>query len=595
MPGPPLNARDPAHDTPGKRNVTYPYGDLRFPRIKEQWTRNKGSAANSGAFLKPYRDRQAFPACLLIAQDSRPGDADTETVTYTYETLPGPIFVEVTPYRDTGIPMLVSKQQVAATAQYTTGEFQPGPVNVAAVVDNGDGTCTVTLSAPHDLPPKCWVVFAGTNSTPAVDGNAQLISVPAATQVTIAGALSGAGTAAGTMQAVNRITRDLKPVASNANLLLKIDTMVGVASTTPAAPLTVSAIAAASATTTTVTLSSAHGLVAGQWVTFTGTDSTPDIDGPAKIVSVPGSTQVVIQAAVTASGTTGAMVYLGDLATFNEDVKCWKDYEFPDALLGIRFYTDGATTTTVGVQPFNSSISWGGAAGLPMQDGYHGPCRARRLRCFFVGPPPDSFEEGFAPTFIMPSSGTFVIAGGSKAINYSPDLSSETISNSNSYRTGRIPHCLTGSVMSGGGGLVGNETGTLAVDLPPSTPTQFKLGDVITLMGQPTKHDAGALWEVIVWLITVPYTSGLAPDGFTYATNPAIYPRGTPISSNAPVISGSPSTFAVTPGLPTGLALNSSTGAITGTPSATTERFIYTVTCLVGGVTQTAYLDLTVT
>jgi hypothetical protein len=512
----------------GKPTVTYPYGDTRFPRILEVRTGKKGTeSAQLLPFLTAHRDQQSYPGAVLVEQTADCGDDTDKNISETYEVLPGPIFVEITGYRDTGIPMLVSRQRVAATADFTEGEIVPAALSVEAITDNGDGTCTVTVAAEHDLPPRAWVTLAGTDSTPSLDGNARIITVPAFNQVTVnipgAGSppsLSVAGTAAGTMVGTNRITRELKPLPSNASVVVKLDTMIAAE----------------------------------------------------------------------------------DVGVYNENIKCWKDYEFPDFLLGVNFYNDRAQTT--GFESWNYHISWGGAVALPMQDGYRGPCRAQRQRYFFVGPPPDSFEEGLAPTFIMPSSGTFVIEGGSVAANWTPDLLNSTFSRSNSFRTGRIPHCLNGGVPTittfagpnAAGVTTGDSLATISVDMPPSVPARFVAGETITLMGQPTKYDAGALWEVIVWIITVPYTSGLMPSGFTYSTNPVVYFTGTgAIPTNSPtMLSGTASSFAISPFLPTGLSLNGANGDITGTPTEASARTIYTVTCSVAGVTQTAFLDLAV-
>jgi hypothetical protein len=271
---------------------------------------------------------------------------------------------------------------------------------------------------------------------------------------------------------------------------------------------------------------------------------------------------------------------------------------FPDFLTAVNFYRDKATTTVDAGVAFNSFISWGGAVGLPMQDGYHGPCRATRERHFFIGPPPNSFQEGLTLTVIMPASGTFVIEGGSSAQNTTIDFANRTTSNSVTFRTGRIPHCLNGGtpIVNTFDGPNGTGQATLTVDMPASIPDRFIQGNTITLLGQPVKYDAGALWEAIVWNIVIPYTSGLPPNGFSYAVNPAIYPHGTAITTNSPtMLIGSGSGFSSSPGLPSGLSLNTSTGNITGTPAGATARKIYTITCMVGGVTQTCQLDLTVT
>lgn len=61
----------------------------------------------------------------------------------------------------------------------------------------------------------------------------------------------------------------------------------------------------------------------------------------------------------------------------------------------------------------------------------------------------------------------------------------------------------------------------------------------------------------------------LAPSGLTYALMTAAYPRSTAIPSNTPTLTtGGTVTYSAS--LPTGLSINSSTGVITGTPTADT-------------------------
>lgn len=71
----------------------------------------------------------------------------------------------------------------------------------------------------------------------------------------------------------------------------------------------------------------------------------------------------------------------------------------------------------------------------------------------------------------------------------------------------------------------------------------------------------------------------LAPAGLSYPTDPALYYRGTAITPNAPTQTGGQVTsWSVSPALPQGLLLNSSTGAISGTPLVVKAAAVYTVT-----------------
>ncbi len=74
------------------------------------------------------------------------------------------------------------------------------------------------------------------------------------------------------------------------------------------------------------------------------------------------------------------------------------------------------------------------------------------------------------------------------------------------------------------------------------------------------------------------------PLGLAYATAAAVYTLGVPIGDNPPSSSGSPTlSYSITPALPAGLVLNSTTGVISGTPVALSPPTNYTVTATNGG------------
>src|ERR1035438_7330105 len=85
------------------------------------------------------------------------------------------------------------------------------------------------------------------------------------------------------------------------------------------------------------------------------------------------------------------------------------------------------------------------------------------------------------------------------------------------------------------------------------------------------------------------------PTGLTYSVNPATYTVGVAITPNSPSSSGGAVTsYSVSPSLPAGLALNSTTGVISGTPTAVTASSVFTVTATNTGGTTTATLTITV-
>ena len=69
-----------------------------------------------------------------------------------------------------------------------------------------------------------------------------------------------------------------------------------------------------------------------------------------------------------------------------------------------------------------------------------------------------------------------------------------------------------------------------------------------------------------------------APSNLTYSSNPASYIVHTAIAPNIPSVTGTVTSYSVTPSLPAGLLLNAATGVISGTPTAASPAATYTVT-----------------
>ncbi len=79
-----------------------------------------------------------------------------------------------------------------------------------------------------------------------------------------------------------------------------------------------------------------------------------------------------------------------------------------------------------------------------------------------------------------------------------------------------------------------------------------------------------------------------------YSRNPATYIAGVPIAANAPEVIGAvPSSFAITPALPLGLALNPATGLISGTPATASAAANHTITASFTGEPNSSF-DLSV-
>ncbi len=86
----------------------------------------------------------------------------------------------------------------------------------------------------------------------------------------------------------------------------------------------------------------------------------------------------------------------------------------------------------------------------------------------------------------------------------------------------------------------------------------------------------------------------LPPASLSYTT-PNVYTSGTTITSLNPTSTGGPITqYSISPNLPAGLTINSTTGVISGTPSAVSSQTSYTVTGTNASGTVTATVVITV-
>jgi uncharacterized protein (TIGR03118 family) len=84
-----------------------------------------------------------------------------------------------------------------------------------------------------------------------------------------------------------------------------------------------------------------------------------------------------------------------------------------------------------------------------------------------------------------------------------------------------------------------------------------------------------------------------APSGLTY-TSPVTTNVGSAMTTLNPAVTGTVTNYAVSPALPAGLALNATTGAISGTPTTVTAQATYTVTASNAGGNATFGLSLKV-
>ena len=139
----------------------------------------------------------------------------------------------------------------------------------------------------------------------------------------------------------------------------------------------------------------------------------------------------------------------------------------------------------------------------------------------------------------------------------------------------------------------------------PALPTGLSLNAASgVISGMPTTVTPATAYVVTATNVAGSATAGLSitvntevipPSGLTYSVNPAVYTAGTAISTSTPSSSGGAiATYSVSPALPTGLSLNTASGAISGTPTTVTPATAYVVTATNVAGSATAGLSITV-
>lgn len=122
------------------------------------------------------------------------------------------------------------------------------------------------------------------------------------------------------------------------------------------------------------------------------------------------------------------------------------------------------------------------------------------------------------------------------------------------------------------------------------TPSQAVPTAIYTVTG---RNQAGS--TIATLQITV-QAAAIAPASLTFATTSALYVTTEPIIPNTPrVTGGSISNFSVSPALPSGLSLNTSSGTISGTPAAVQSSAVYTITGSNSAGSVQAQVQITVT
>jgi hypothetical protein len=106
-----------------------------------------------------------------------------------------------------------------------------------------------------------------------------------------------------------------------------------------------------------------------------------------------------------------------------------------------------------------------------------------------------------------------------------------------------------------------------------------------------TSNDVGTTYSNPATLTV----TAVPPSGLIYTAGTAAYTKGVAITPNTPSSGGGAVvSYSVSPSLPAGLSLSTSTGVISGTPTAITASASYTVTATNSGGSTTASLSLAV-
>ena len=206
------------------------------------------------------------------------------------------------------------------------------------------------------------------------------------------------------------------------------------------------------------------------------------------------------------------------------------------------------------------------------------------------------------PTVVAPTSSYLVTAsnsGGSTSISLSITVSAAL--GALSYSTSTAVYTL-GAAITPNIPTLSSGTAT-GYSISPTLPAGLSLNSSTgVISGTPTVVTSAANY-----LVTASTGGGNATTtvniavndatlgNLTYATNPAVYSKGTAIAANSPSLSGGIATgYSVTPSLPTGLIFNATTGVITGTPSGVASTASYVVKASNGSGSSTVSLSITV-
>ena len=143
---------------------------------------------------------------------------------------------------------------------------------------------------------------------------------------------------------------------------------------------------------------------------------------------------------------------------------------------------------------------------------------------------------------------------------------------------------------------------TLSFTVSPALPAGISLNaSTGAISGTPTTATVQATYTITAansggsTTATIKITVTLAPpSNLIYPQTTITTNIGQTITTDTPSVTGTVSTYTVSPALPAGISLNPSTGAISGTPTSVTPQATYTITAANSAGTTTATVQITV-
>jgi hypothetical protein len=284
-------------------------------------------------------------------------------------------------------------------------------------------------------------------------------------------------------------------------------------------------------------------LPVGAWVVFSGTSSTPNINGiPVQIASLSTGPSGLGQGftfnppnPITAGGLGGTVQSANwisrDLrATENgnvmekvetvlalpsanpELIDTYFNFPYQNFIEAFKFYTSVSYSTDItSGNGFLTSNSVDGMVDAPEQVGFRGQSNARRQRFFFSGPPTLAFRNTWPPTKIIPSEGEAVIRGFAQSGSIFPTGGGggQSFSQSYHYSKEHFGPALTGPspalVPTGGTGQFGPFTiASVSISTPDEPDITLtaahgmaQTGGSVTIIGSTTTPSIDGSWTVL--------------------------------------------------------------------------------------------------